>query len=312
MAWEFELIAGPYDGPVGGLAWDGETLLFSVVSEGRMLRYDPRSGEVTQVRKFTFRTNGLAISPEGYLYGAQSGTRRVVRFDADGSTAPMEQRLNGRIQNHPNDLVCDRQGRVWLTDPYSPIPTVGPQMYGPLEHASVLQLRRAHDHWHLSRMTYDTKAPRGILLSKDESTLYVSESSEESDGKRELRAYPIREDGTLGPYVVLVTFGSDYRGPHRGIEGMTLDSEGNILACAGSPRSGSGPMVYVIAPSGQILESHPVPADQPMNCVFGESDLSTLFVSTGEGQNSGHGHLYRVRNTGRRGWLPYPLHSVAR
>ena len=43
MAWTFEKIAGPFEGPTGGLAWDGSGMLFSAVAEGRILRYDPAS-----------------------------------------------------------------------------------------------------------------------------------------------------------------------------------------------------------------------------------------------------------------------------
>ena len=306
MVWDFELVSGPYKGPVGGLAWDGERLLFSVVSEGLILRYHPISRDITQFRKYTYRTIGLAFSAEGYLYGCQSGARRIVRFNSDGSTSPTEQRLEGRVENHPNDLVFDRKGRIWFTDPYSPIPVGGPQLHPPLEHASVLRMSHLQDLWVIKRMTYDTRAPRGILLSKDEKILYVSEGEDETEGKRELRAYPVREDGTLGAYTVLTTFGSDYRGSHRGVEGMCLDSDGNIIACAGWRRSGAGPMIYVFSPSGQALETHPVPADQPMFCTFGDADLGTLYVSTSEGIDGGEGHLFRIRNTGRRGWLLFP------
>ena len=34
----------------------------------------------------------------------------------------------------------------------------------------------------------------------------------------------------LGTPVVLHTFGADYRGTHRGIEGMCLDADGNTTA----------------------------------------------------------------------------------
>jgi gluconolactonase len=82
---------------------------------------------------------------------------------------------------------------------------------------------------------------------------------------------------------------------HRGFGGMCTDSEGNVVAVAGSTRSGPGPMVYVIAPSGQVIESHPVPAESPTNCTFGGADLSTLFVTTEDG------HLFQVKNTRRKG-----------
>jgi gluconolactonase len=145
-------------------------------------------------------------------------------------------------------------------------------------------------------MTDDTFCPLGIALSQDEKILYVADNGLGHD-KRELRAYPIHDDGTLGSYIVLHTFGSDHRGPHRGISGMCLDSEGYIIACAGSERSGPGPMIYIFAPSGQVIESHPI-SECPTKCAFGDEDLSTIYVTTERG------HLYRVRHGGRRGLHP--------
>ena len=92
----------------------------------------------------------------------------------------------------------------------------------------------------------------------------------------------------------------DARGVQRGVDGMCLDTNGNIIACAGWEEAGPGPMIYVFAPSGRVLETHPVPVDRPTNCTFGDADLGTLYVT------SGGGHLFRVRDTGRRGWLLYP------
>ena len=81
-------------------------------------------------------------------------------------------------------------------------------------------------------------------------------------------AYPLRDDDTLGAYTVLHTFGQDARGVQRGVDGMCLDTDGNIIACAGWRESGPGPMIYVFAPSGRVLETHPVPVDRPTNCTF--------------------------------------------
>ncbi|MFQ5873149.1 MAG: SMP-30/gluconolactonase/LRE family protein, partial [Dehalococcoidia bacterium] len=103
MEWNFELVAGPYGGTTEGPAWDGEALLFTFIPGSRLLRHDPRSGETTDFRRYTNRTNGLAFSADGQLYGCQSGSRRIVRFNADGSTSLLEYRLNGHFHNHPND-----------------------------------------------------------------------------------------------------------------------------------------------------------------------------------------------------------------
>src|SRR5579884_3771998 len=99
VEWTFELVAGPYGGVTEGPAWDGETLLFTNIHNSLILRYDPRSGEVTTVRKYTNRTNGLAFSADGRLFGCQSGSRRMVEFNADGSTTPLEYRLDGHFHN---------------------------------------------------------------------------------------------------------------------------------------------------------------------------------------------------------------------
>jgi gluconolactonase len=298
--WKFELVAGPFKGATEGPVWDGKTLLFSVPAENRILRSDPLNGAVTEFRKYTNRTKGLAFAPDGLLYGCQSGSRRVVCFNPDGSTAPLAYSLDGHFHNHPHDLTIDRKGRIWFTDSYDPIPAPGPQLHGPLEHASVLLLdRRVDRSWYIKRMTYDTCSPMGIALSQDEKILYVADNGLGQD-KRELRAYPIQDDGTLGSYIVLHTFGLDYRGPHWGVSGMCLDSEGHIIACAGSEKSGPGPMVYVFAPSGQVIESHPI-SGRPTKCAFGDEDLSTIYVTTERG------HLYCVRHGGRRGFYPPSL-----
>ena len=46
----------------------------------------------------------------------------------------------------------------------------------------------------------------------------------------------------------------------RGIEGMCLDSEGNIVACAGWKKGGAGPLLYVIDPQGTISGKYNGPA----------------------------------------------------
>ena len=67
-------------------------------------------------------------------------------------------------------------------------------------------------------------------------------NSERLDLDRELRAYLINDDGSLGDHEVLHVFGRDAGRVHRGIDGMCLDSEGNIVATAGWELGGPGPM----------------------------------------------------------------------
>src|SRR5262249_17408119 len=138
--------------------------------------------------------------------------------------------------------------------------------------------------WTATRITYDTASPRAVLLSAAEDMLYVADGEPREGQGRELRAYPVRPDGGLDHPSVLHTFGKDHRGPHRGVEGMCLDADGHIIACGGWQRSGPGPMIMVLAPSGAVIESHPLPADRPNKCCFGGRDLDQLYVTTAQGE----------------------------
>lgn len=292
MTLKFDLVAGPYKGRTGGLAWDGKAMLFSAVGEERVMRYEPATGKSDVFRKVSGRTNGLAVAADGTVFGAQEGGRRVIRFLEDGSTAPTQDQLDGKHHNQPTDVIMDRKGRVWLTDPYNGTPPYGPPVYPFLDHASVLRLEpdgaRA---WKLKRITHDTAGPRAVLLSADEKTLFVADGDAERGDLCQLLSYAIKPDGSVGRGHVLLVFAP----AERGIEGMCLDSEGNILACAGWKKGGMGPAVYVISPAGTILEAHAAPADLPMRCAFGDSDMSSLYLTAGDGG------LYRATNTGRRG-----------
>lgn len=296
MSWTFETIAGPYQGAAAGLAWDGARMLFSLPDEARVMQFDPAAGMTTEFRPYTYRINGLGFGPAGELYACQESGRRIIQFQRDGSATPIHNLLEGRMCNQPCDLVVDRAGRIWYADAHNPIQTPGHQMYPYLEHASVLRLQRGERKaWQITRMTFDTTAPRALLLSLDESTLYVADGEPGRSPVRELRAYAVDAAGNLDAGIVLHTFGTDRRGAHRGVEGMCLDSEGNIVACGGWKRSGPGPLIYVFSPAGAILETHALPGDQPMRCAFGDADLASLYVTTAEGL------VYRARTGGRRG-----------
>ena len=297
MSWEFEQVAGPY-GFTEGPAWDGEAVLFTDISTSRVMRYDPASGECTAFRSGTNEANGLIFDKDGNLYACEGsklfgdgeGGRRISRYNADGTTTVVVEDFEGKRLNSPNDLAFDAQGRLWFTDPRYGDETDDLE----LDHRSVFRLDpRADDSWDITRVTYDTTSPNGLLVSRDGKWLYVAQSAYGDNNPRELRRYPINDDGSVGAYEVLHNF---Y--PHRGIDGMCWDSDGNIIATAGWEESGPGPMLYVFTPSGRVLETHPVPTDQPTNCTFGGPDVQTLYITAG-------GRLFRTR-PGRKGYLIYP------
>jgi gluconolactonase len=267
------------------VARDGDAVIFSTVDEGKLWRFDPAGKSLTETRRYANRVNGLARGPGGELYGAQEGGRRLVEFTPDGRVVPVDALLDGKYHNQPSDLVVDRAHRIYFTDPRHAVVPFGPAIFPFLDHCSVLRLERNDRRaWVASRVTYDTVSPRAVLLAPDETRLYVADGEPKEGHTRELRAYPLRTDGTVDHPAVLHTFGRDFRGPQRGIEGLCLDADGNIVAVGGWRRSGPGPLVYVFAPTGAVLETHPFPADLPNKCCFGGAALDTLFVTTGGGE----------------------------
>lgn len=289
MNWQFEFVAGPYEGPLGGVVWDGQHLIFSAIDEGRLLQLDPQTGKVEELRRYTNRVNGLARGPAGELYGAQEGGRRLIEFTPDGRVVAIDALLDGKYHNQPSDLTVDRSHRIWFTDPRHPMIPFGPAIFPFLDHESVIRLERNDRRaWTARRVTDDTVEPRSLLLSRDERTLFVADGGPNSP-TRELRAYPIRDDGSVGHYRLLHSFGGDHLGPHRGIEGLGHGPDGSIIACGGWRRSGQGPLVYVFAPDGQILATHRFPEDLPNRCCLAGRDLDTIYVTTGLGR------LYRAK-----------------
>ena len=298
MNWDFDLIDGPYSGTIEGPAWDGSGLLFTHIPASKIMRFDPKLGKSTIYRSNTNNANGLIFDKTGNLFACEGGARRVVKYNQNNTTVEIAHRFTKRKLNIPNDLAIHHNGSIWFTDPYyegAGGPWSEDRTAKELEHDSVYRLDPNDDGtWSIIRVTFDTSRPNGILFSLNYETLYVAQSGKEPSEFRQLRAYPINPDYSLGAFTVIHDFG-----PHRGVDGMVLDTSGNIIATAGFNQSGPGPIIYVFSPEGTILDQHKLPSDRPTNCTFGGDDLNTLYVTTGEG------YLYSAK-TELQGRLDYP------
>jgi len=288
MILEFELLQPPYGGTSEGPVWDGSGILYTQIQACRIIRFDTLAESFTVYRTDTNYANGLFIDSERRLFACEGGGRRVVCYEPAQPARVLADSFEGRRLNMPNDLVIDRQGRIWFTDPFYE-GAAGPFSYDranqELDHESVYRLDPQTDgSWSIQRATFDTTRPNGLLFSSDQTTLYLAQSGRRSDEKRQLRAYSVDGIRDQDSYEVLHDFGD-----HRGVDGMCLDVDGNILATAGWEKGGPGPSIYLFSPSGEVLQRHPVPAQRPTNCAFGGDDLSTLYVTSTEG------HLFRAR-----------------
>lgn len=165
-----------YDGASwaeGPVWWDrGRMLVFSDVVGRRTLGWREDGSVVTVVDPSAF-ANGNAVDAEGRLLHAEQGRRALSRSDDDGTRVLVDS-FEGTPLNSPNDLVIDRTGAVWFTDPLYGItnPREGYPATPALDHQSVYRWRDGHP---LERML-DLDSPNGLAFSPDETTLYVAES----------------------------------------------------------------------------------------------------------------------------------------
>jgi gluconolactonase len=266
--------------------------------KGMILRFDPRTKRVAVFTDDSGKSNGLAFDAKGFLIaceGADGGGGCVSRRDVKtGKREVLADKYMGKRFNAPNDLVLDRKGRIYFTDPKY----LGDEKRE-LEHRAVY---RIDTHGHVVEVTHDVEKPNGIALSPDEKTLYVADHNNGTDqidpkapppkkGAMKVYAFPLGDDGLIkGERKTLVDFGAE-----NGCDGMTVDAKGNIYLTA---RSLKRPGVLVINPKGEEIAFIPTgpsqpdakePVGLPSNCCFGIGDDSkTLYVTVDKS-------LYRIR-----------------
>ena len=289
--WTWEVLAGP-ESITEGPAWDGSGLFYTSIFKSEIRRYEPANGRISVVYRDTNESNGLLLGPDGSLYACEHGGS-VSRYDTSGKKTVLVTHFDGKRLNAPNDLVMDRAGRIWFTDPRY-FSDEGRE----LDHCSVYRITPTEDGstpWPIERLTFDTTRPNGLLLSPDEKTLFVAQSDYLPGSIRQLRAYRVQGDGTLGQMTVLHDFGDA-----RGIDGMCWATDGTIVATCGWAKSGPGPRIAIFQTDGTVVAEHFVPDGEPTNCIYGGANLTELYVTTNQG------HLYRVKNTGKTGLLQPP------
>jgi gluconolactonase len=266
---EGEFTEGPALGPDG-------CIYFSDIGN-RIMKYDPASGKTTEFRKPSGRSNGLKFDAMGRLIaceGANSGGgRRMSITEKDGTVKTIADKFDGKRFNSPNDLTLDSKGRIYFSDPRY----VGDEKRE-LDHESVY---RIDSDGKVTRAISDVTKPNGLVISPDGKTLYVAESNSDPKLARKLFAYPLNADGSVGARKELYDFGAG-----RGIDGMTVTTDGMIVATAGA-KDAAG--VYFFSPEGKKLGFLPT-AEDPSNCCFAGADMKTLYVTAGKS-------LYRIKLT---------------
>ena len=258
----------------GGAIWaegpvylpDEEAVVWSDVRRDRVLRWSLADG-VSELYAPGDFANGHTLDRDGRVLACEHGTRRVARYEADGSRATVVDRHEGHRLNSPNDLIVASDGAVWFTDPPYGIldDTEGHRADSELEGCYVFRFDRGRGD--LTVVSDAMEHPNGLAFSPDETVLYVSDTSAARipGGNHHIMAFDVVDGRRLAnPRVFAVM--------EPGLaDGLRVDVAGNVWTSAGDG-------IHVLDADGLELGRILLP-EAASNCVFGGRDGRRLFIT---------------------------------
>ena len=267
----FEKIAGGF-GFTEGPAWHPRDhfLVFSDILGDCQYRWDPAHG-VRVFRRPSNMANGATWGADGSLWICEHATSRLSRIVPGGAYEVVADRFDGRELNSPNDIVVDRAGQAWFTDPASGRSAKwGVAREQELDFQGVYRFEPQSGR--LVLLVDDFSKPNGLCFSPCGNRLFVNDTD-----RQHIRVFEIDRDGRLlGGEVWAETAGD---GPGVA-DGMKFDARGNLWCC------GAGG-IHVFSPTGQRLGILATP-EVAANFAWGGADGRDLFITATTS-------LYRVR-----------------
>ena len=128
-------------------------------------------------------SNGLTLNSKGELYMCQHGNRQIAKMstsikDPKSAFTTVVDNYKGRKFNSPNDLIFDKKGNIYFTDP--PFGLSEAMMEDPKKELPFQGIYKYTTKGELILMNSMVSRPNGLALSIDESKMYVANT----DGKQ--------------------------------------------------------------------------------------------------------------------------------
>jgi gluconolactonase len=251
---EMTVLASGFD-TLEGPAFDRYGNLFFVDWERHsILRRSPQ-GEVREFYNTGGVPAGLAFHPDGSLWVADEGDdiHGLMRITPDAEATIIVNEFQGRPLNGANDLVFDKDGNIYFSDPWR---TSAENPIGGFYRYTV--------DGELQQIDTGLAFPNGVALTHDGEYVILAETY-----RNRLLRYRIDSDGSIGPREVW----AQTTLPSGG-DGMAFAEDGNLYVA----HHGGG-SVDIFAPDGAQVGSISVPGERVTNCAFGGPDRKTLVIT---------------------------------
>jgi gluconolactonase len=283
-----------------GPAWSGQGryLVWSDIPNNRQMRWIEDDGHVSVFRLPSNNSNGNTFDFQGRQISCEHLTRRVVRYELDGSITIIADSFNGKQLNSPNDAVPHPDGSIWFTDP-----PYGGQLYegtpdargGPSNPEGRLnnrvgqpvgvsdarrelptQVYRWDPSGRLDAVIPDDKVPNpnGLCFSPDYKRLYVT-STGPAPGKGDMHVLDVGADNKLSNQKIFTDFMVD--GVKCGPDGVRSDVNGNLWCSSNAGRAIGYSGVTVWTPEGKLIGRIRLP-EVCGNLCFGGPKRNRLFM----------------------------------
>lgn len=256
-----ELVRGGFHGLEGPVGLPDGGLYFSDITENRTYKLD-KDGSITVWRENTKGVNGMLLLRDGRLLCAEGDGKRIISVTPDGMVTALATGFGGKPLRQPNDLIADRKGGIYFTDPGARLPSGAP----PDERGSVYYIRPGGE---VILIDSEIRRPNGITLSLDGKKLYVDDTEGEY-----VYVFDVQSDGSVKnkrPFVMLHDPETMAWGVRSRADGLALDSEGRLYFATASG-------IQVVDGRGQYLGTIHLP-EVARNVAFAGPDRHTLYMT---------------------------------
>ena len=240
-----------------GPAYDGKHLYFTDIPNDRIMRTDLK-GNLETFMESCGHCNGLMIDGNSKLIGCRMDGELIAIDTKTKEVKSLSSKFQDVRFNACNDLVIDKSGGIYFTDPRYMAPDPWPQGKEAFYYRS--------PKGEVTRLGDDLSAPNGIILSPDESTLYVVPSMQ-----KQVHSYVVKSPGVISNKRVLFEIKQPADKENSGGDGLSIDVAGNLYITTDLG-------VQVVSSEGKLLGIISF-AEQPANCSFGGPDRKTLFAT---------------------------------